>query len=360
MRRFRCFTVLLSTLVLLVAACGSANDAATTTSSAPVTDTVPTGEAALEQLITDAKAEGELMFYSTNLDVVNDAVAKAFEEKYGITTRHVPRESGPILLDRFRAERGAGGSPADVLISTSRGALDTLLADGLLEEMNPDLVPSLAALGEEAYSDSSVIVSVIPFMVCWNTDSVDGSAFKTMRDVLLPSDSNIKITTTNLQYEAYNTALDVLRQEYGLEFLQEVGDRGFTFTDSAPASQQLLIAGEADVYFMCPPSVGATSKTQGAPVDYKLVGPTSGTGLAAGIAKDGPHPAAARLFLNWLMSVEGAAVINGGGLGVSMVLPDGDAASGILPFPTEADGFTLPHNADIANVKEIYKVLGMP
>jgi iron(III) transport system substrate-binding protein len=91
-------------------------------------------------------------------------------------------------------------------------------------------------------------------------------------------------------------------------------------------------------------------KAKGAPVDSYLVSPTIGVEQVGGVVAKGPHPNAARLFLNWLLTSDGQTSFAGFQHAAS-VLKD---VSGAIPLP---QGYKHPDWASYAANKT--KILGL-
>jgi iron(III) transport system substrate-binding protein len=84
--------------------------------------------------------------------------------------------------------------------------------------------------------------------------------------------------------------------------------------NSTGSLTEKLARGEIAVAAARPPEV-AEAQQDGAPI--KLIWPTDGTpihGAYMGVTQKAPHPSAARLYLNWVMSKRGQTVqaVNGG------------------------------------------------
>ena len=131
MTRSRTWLALLAAFVLLfgVAACGDddgddGDDGATTTSTTEADpgdegdegDDEPAGDdAALDQLIADAQAEGSLVWYSVPAEAIAQAVSDAFEEEYGISVEF-QRLASADLSTRYAAEAETGSPVADAIV----------------------------------------------------------------------------------------------------------------------------------------------------------------------------------------------------------------------------------------------------
>ena len=76
----------------------------------------------LERLIRDAKAEGNILFYTSSAEIAGKKIADAFSEKYGIKASFI-RLSTQRLFPRHSAETETGNSAADLLFGAGTASL---------------------------------------------------------------------------------------------------------------------------------------------------------------------------------------------------------------------------------------------
>jgi ABC-type Fe3+ transport system substrate-binding protein len=96
----------------------------------------------------------------------------------------------------------------------------------------------------------------------------------------------------------------------------------------------------------------ASARKEGAPI--KVIKPQDGVILipiGMAVVKNGPHPNAARLFIDWMLSEEGQAVVAQGGdtparAGVHATNPDSDL-SGVTVLSMSYDGTDRQTTADL-------------
>lgn len=97
-------------VVLLLTACSGADPPPETAGEAPVT-----GD--LDALINAAQDEGELVLYSSSVDLVDNALADAFEAEYGVSVVSTKFTSNEVAI-RYQSEAAAGRVFADIVAST--------------------------------------------------------------------------------------------------------------------------------------------------------------------------------------------------------------------------------------------------
>ena len=332
---------------------------ATTAPAATVAPTTaaPTGAGGdIDKLVAAAKKEGTLTIYSANTEDKNKAVADEFTKQYGIKVERVPRQSGNVLIDRYLAERKAGGSPADVLVNTTYLLFRDMSKNGTLAKIDANSVPALKTYPKAYYSDAFIIAGVAQFTVCYNTDKFKVGDLQRWPDALTPK-NGAKVVIANPSIDTYWPSWDAIRKDQGIDFLKKVGDSKPIFPPTSPAGMQLLTSGEAGIFFPCPTSVAGPLKAAGAPIDWKDLYPVSGLEWHVGVTESAPHPNAARLFLNWLATIDGQTPFNNNFAGASPLRPDGDKSLGLGGMP-DAKGFVDPDPSVVVNSKEFIDALG--
>lgn len=96
----------------------------------------------------------------------------------------------------------------------------------------------------------------------------------------------------------------------GKAYLQKL--KGQNITKSSVSARQILdlvIAGESAIALQIFNHHAYISKTAGAPVDWQALEPVPATISSIGLAKNAPHPHAAMLFLDFVLSKKGQTII---------------------------------------------------
>ncbi len=103
--------------------------------------------------------------------------------------------------------------------------------------------------------------------------------------------------------------LQIMGREKGLNYMKELSKQNITIRNESPAAVALLIAsGEEE--FDLTNNLGYVEelKKKGAPINWTTVGPTPAMPSGYGITNGAPHPNAARLFLDFVLSKEGQKI----------------------------------------------------
>lgn len=307
-----------TTLVLVVAACGSSGS--TSSSGSASSGSASSANAGqwdtLSALIAAAKKEGSLTLYTSNPDTVTKPAAAAFEAKYGIKVNWDQLSTGP-MEQRFSSETSAGIHTADILMNTDQQFLDDQITAGNLTALDaahiPGGFPPAGYPAAEALSDGKLAVAsdnMIGFEI--NTTKVSASAAPSNWSDLLEPQWKGKISSLDPnQGGTYVFAMwDYLDNKYGDNFLKEFAAQKPTWTSAPEPSQQAVGAGEQELFFPAAGGVVAGLKQAGAPVQFIMPSDDTSTPSIIGLVAQAPHPAAARLWVYYITSRAGSKVYN--------------------------------------------------
>lgn len=285
-------------------------------------------------LVEAAQNEGIVTWYVSIPDAPVQAAAAAFEEEYGIPVE-VVRMGSPVLAQRYSTERDSGQSVGDLVTIPEAHVLDEYLEKGWIRELPADQVDNMADWPEEAlYKDAYFLVNSQPIGVAYNTDKLSASDVESWEDLLDPKLKGEIDTADPQSFLSWTELLRLLKEEYGEEFLEGLADNDIKKVDSAIPGTQQVAAGESLATFPSLPSVVNPLQESGAPVELAYLAPTTGVEQYTAVAEGSPHPNAALLFANFLMSEKGQIALNEG-FGIS---PLGEL-EGTLPEP---EGYVTP------------------
>ncbi|KUP96884.1 ABC transporter substrate-binding protein [Thermobifida cellulosilytica] len=307
-------------LTLVATACGGTGESA--------------GGGEDDGLVEAARSEGVVTWYVSIPDEPVQAVSAAFEEEYGIPVE-VVRMGSPVVAQRFSTERDSGQSVGDLITIPEAHVIDEYLEKGWVRELPADQVDSLADWPQEAlFRNAYFLVNSQPIGVAYNTEELSASDLESWEDLLAPELEGEIVTADPKSFLSWVELLRLLKDEYGEEFLEGLADNGIQKVDSAIPGTQQVAAGESLVTFPSLPSVVNPLKESGAPVELAYLSPTTGVEQYTAVAEGSPHPNAALLFADFLMSEKGQIALNEG-FGIS---PLGEL-EGTLPEP---EGYVAP------------------
>jgi len=263
-----------------------------------------------DEILEAANEEGEVVIYGTVAPDNLELLKQAFEKEYPEIELTYVRGTDADLLPKVEVENQTGQGTADVHMTTDAGWIDRSLdADYSAEVVGP-------SFDEEAYDrDSSIIedkwfvTSATVFGLAWNTEKVpDGLA--TPEDALAPELAGGKVGVTNPA--GIPTYVDMYRQidvDFGENYVERLAGIQPRVYDSAVAIGQALASGEIWATPMSSSTV-LTEKANGAPVEFVVPEKPFGVPWYSHVLSSSPHPNAAQVLADFLVTPEGQAAIS--------------------------------------------------
>src|SRR5262245_15004147 len=266
------------------------------------------GLAADPALYEAAKKEGQLVWY-TSL-IVNQAVrplVEAFNKKYpGIEVKYARADSGPNAI-KIMNEAQAGRPQSDVF-----DGIDTtppLLTAGLVERFVPSEANKYPAelKDPEGRWNALVVYFLTPAV---NTSIVPTAERpKTPQDLVHPRwKGRIAWSTVPASGSGVyvGSVLQTMGNERGMAFLRALARQDIINVDATNrAILDQVIYGQYPLALSIFNHHAVLSAQKGAPVEWLKVDPISAPMHSVGLTRNGPHPNAARLLLDFLTSEEG-------------------------------------------------------
>lgn len=271
--------------------------------------------AAWDAVLSAARGEGAAVLYNALTSDTGDRLVKALKEETGLTAEHVRLAPGP-LSQRFASEADSGTWVADVMVTSDEAFVPQALQRGWVAEVQRDTLPAAGDWPSEFWEGPGIArVSIIPRVIQYNTTLVQGSDVpKDWEDLLDAKWKGKLILVDPRAVPSVFPWLLFLKETYGESYLRRLGQQDVKLVSSAQPGAQQIAAGEAAILV---PGAGSTTtelKASGAPIDMVIPDRTTGTEPLAFVAAKAPHPNAARVLLNLMLTPEGQEQINGVGL----------------------------------------------
>jgi iron(III) transport system substrate-binding protein len=258
------------------------------------------------KLVEAAKKEGKVSLYNSGSREAGDTLLKAFKEKFGISGEQYRATSNKILT-KVMEEIKANNIYCDVVTTGSPNVLQLQLK-GLLQKLN---VEQAKHYPKTQKTDYYVNVTGIGLFIMYNKDLVpENEAPKEWKDLLNPKWKG-KIAMPD--WTASTSPMIVykmLRDVYGTEFLKNAGEQDFVVHKAHGAAANAVATGECAISFEMLSDRIAVQVKKGAPVGYSVPSPTTFNPRQIGIPKGAPHPNAARLLIEFVLSPEGQKMYN--------------------------------------------------
>ena len=280
--------------------------------SLPLAGAMGRRAAADPALVAAAQKEGNVVWYSTL--IVNQLVrpvAEAFMKKYpGITVQYSRQTAGEVAL-KINNESRAGKLQADIFDGSS-GIFAAVPRDMIASYAPPNVADYPPEMRDPA-GTWNVSNSYI-YTTGYNTEMVsEKDAPKIFADLLDPKwKGKMAITTdptVNGPPGLVGTILTSMGEADGMAFLRKLGAQNLVYV---PASQRVVldqvIAGQYPIGLMIINYHSVISAKQGAPCAWVKMEPVVESFNYLQILKNAPHPNAARLLYDFILSREGQAL----------------------------------------------------
>ncbi|MDB5774199.1 MAG: fbpA 2 [Herbaspirillum sp.] len=261
-----------------------------------------------QRLMQGAKQEGALTVYTslTVQDTIN--LGNAFDKKYGIKPKFW-RAGSEGVLQRIITESRAGHFEFDV-VETNGPELEALHREQTLQKA---WSPYLADLLPEAIQPHREWVGtrLNMFVQIYNTKLLKKEDFpKSYQDLLDPKwKGQIGIEAADIDW--FGTVVKEIGEEKGIKFFRDLAaTNGISVRKGHTLLAGLTASGEVPLALTVYSHNADQLKAKGAPVDWSVIQPAIIRPNGMGISKKPPHPNAAALFYDFMLS-DGQAILAG-------------------------------------------------
>ncbi len=253
------------------------------------------------RLLAAAKKEGSLLLYTSIAAPYLEKLAADFEKRYGIKVI-AWRTGNDKVAQRVLAEINGRRYNVD-LILTSSLMLEALYRERVLQEVrsfhHKDLIAG-AVPRHNGYTAAYVGV----WVQVYNTHKVNKQELpKTYQDLLDPKWKNRLGIESQNTYEWFLGVVESMGEEKGLKFFQTLMNKNEVSTRTGHSLlNNLVVSGEVPLALTVYSSMSEQAKHNGAPIDWFTLEPVIANAFAIGLSKKPPHPNAAILFYDYLLS----------------------------------------------------------
>lgn len=267
-----------------------------------------------QQLLDGARKEGKVVLYSSMID--NQALRplmQGFSKKYPFVSLSYLRADDGTIIAKVGGEERGGHPVADVVEGT--GVANAAGGDGLLQPYFTPLIDHFPA----AYHDPNHIwtpTRISYFSIAYNTKLVKPEEIPQSYEDLLKPTYKGKLSWRTEAETGSNLLISNLRLAWGedkaLDYFKRLAQQKLVNFSSGSARTLVdrVIAGEYPIAIGIFSHHPLISAAKGAPVWSKLLDPTASAASTIGIVKGAPHPYAARLLIDFVLSDEGQQILS--------------------------------------------------
>lgn len=258
------------------------------------------------RILTGARREGTVVIYTSLNTQDSVPLTAAFEKRYGVKTE-LWRSSSERVVQRAVAEARAGRLACDVL-ETNGPEMEALYRERLLEEFRSphfsDLPPAAFPKHRHYVADRFNF-----FTIGYNTRLVKPEEVPNRYEDLLHPRFVGRIGLEAGDVDWFGAMVKHMGEEKGLAFFRKLAAAKPQMRSGHTLVGQLIASGEiplaANIYNHNAERVAV----RGAPIRWKALTPTFGRPNAIGVARRAPHPHAALLFADFLLSRDGQTIL---------------------------------------------------
>ncbi len=253
-----------------------------------------------QMLVEAAKKEGSLTFYTSIAEKDGPVLAADFEKRYGIKV-NIWRASSTKVLQRAVVESQANRWDFDA-VDISAPEMEALYREKTLQEVNSkfhaDLFPETMPK-HRGWAPQFLSV----FVQAYNTNLVKKADLPKSYEDLLDPKWKGKLAVEAKDNEWYCGLMKHLGDEKGSKLFKEiVAKNGWSVRSGHSLLNNMVVSGEVPLALTVYSYMTEQAKQKGAPVDWFTIDPVIGRSNGIGVSRKPPHPNAALLFYEYMLS----------------------------------------------------------
>lgn len=249
-----------------------------------------------------AKKEGVVRWYTSTPIAAAQRIATLFQKDTGIRV-DLFRSGGSAVLSRFMQELSAGSREADVLTTSDPAAAATLAKKGIFVAFKPKNFDKIPAAVKDP-NGYWIAQRLNLLAIAVRGDKVKpADRPKTWSDLTNPKYKGLEVmpdpSFTSLQVVAVGT----LSKKLGWDFYKKLAQNKIMIVQGHQQVEDMLKSGERLIAAEELDSYAAHDRKAGVPI--VTIYPTQGVFAIASptsVIKGGPHPAAAKVFAQFMIS----------------------------------------------------------
>jgi iron(III) transport system substrate-binding protein len=281
--------------VLLLAACGGGN-----------TDTSAHVGGSWDEIVQKATAEGSVTVYSgQGSEQLNDLKAR-FEKKYPGIVVNVVRALDSELAVKVDAELKTGSGIADVFVTTGVPWLIANAESNFVEPKGSSFDAPEFDRAHNVLPGGYFVVDATVLTFGWNTQQYP-QGVKDFSDLLDPALAGGKLGIKKPAGAADLDFYNFMRAHYGDDYVKKLAAQKPRLYTSALPMAQALTSGEIAVGNFVQPLTDEMKA--GAPVNWGLAPKPWGALFYGAQLKSAPHPNAAQLLADFMVTKDGQTAI---------------------------------------------------
>jgi iron(III) transport system substrate-binding protein len=255
------------------------------------------------KLIEDAKKEGKVLVYVSSNASDARALKSAFEKKYPFVEMEFYSSGKDALLARYLLEARTGTYLADVYQSSVFPIMN-LVEKGLLAKyFSPEREGYIEALRDkDGYWNATYLNAVT---MAYNSRLLKPDEVPASYQELLAPKWKGRMGFVLSHTEWYFAMLQWMGEDKGRQYMEALSKQNVHARIGSSLMNQLMMAGEFPLLISQYPTGVEEIKKTGAPIDWVPLDPWFVYPIGIAVTAKNSHPAAARLYVDFILSEEG-------------------------------------------------------
>ena len=258
------------------------------------------------RLLAEAKRQREVVVY-TSLNLKDSVpITEAFEKRTGIKVQ-LWRASSEKVVQRAVTEARAGRFTCDIL-ETNGPEMEALYRERMLEEFRS---PHFRDLPEAAFPRHRHYVAdrFNFFTIGYNTSLVKPEEVPNAYADLVHPRWVGRVGLEGSDVDWFGAVVKSMGEQKGLAFFRKLAEQRPQIRTGHTLMAELVASGEIPLAATLYNHNVERLTIKGAPIKWKAIEPTFGRPNAIGVSRRAPHPHAAMVFADFMLSREGQTII---------------------------------------------------
>ena len=253
-----------------------------------------------QKLVAAATKEQTLSLYTAFRPQDLQSVIDPFEKKYGIKVK-VWRSGSDNVMRRVITEAAGKRNEVDVVMITSP-ELEAVHREKLLQPVESPYFADLLPGSVPAHKQWATVLMYV-WVQAYNTNAIKKEDLpKTYQDLTDPKWKG-KLGVEAKVFEWYTGVVQDMGEGKGVKLFNEIAGRnGVSVRQGMSLLNNMVVAGEVPLALTMYIDLPEKGKRAGQPIDWFALDPVMAMGFNVSVARHAPHPNAAALFEDYMLS----------------------------------------------------------
>ncbi len=259
------------------------------------------------RIVNQAKKEGEVVLYTVMSSDNNQAMMQAFEKRYPGVVVKSWWGSTEAMLNRVLTEARSRALKTDVIFSGG-SEMQVFKKRCLLQKY---ISPEAQGIPEDFRDPEGYWTNVHPLsmVTAYNTDQVKPQdAPQTYEDLLKPQWKD-RMSMERLEYDWFATLQKVWGKDKAIAFCRRLATQNIRFDSGHTKIATMVAAGDISIGINMYEYRISSMKKQGQRIDWVALDPVISILEVVAINSTAGHPNAAKLLVDFMLSVDGQNLI---------------------------------------------------